>query len=188
MSQRKFRPKIGSGRPHPPLQSPMSFPTSTSYGARKRASEIWALNRSTCSNFTSGPTPGSTPRSGVVPSKIFAPAERSVTSGFQSASTIRILRLRLSRPSFFQAVQVIYNIFDQTPEEKLFPLCAEKKIGVLARVPLDEGGLTGHDHRKHPLRTGRIPRILFPGRPQETGRRTCRRLEERPGRGAGEPC
>jgi aryl-alcohol dehydrogenase-like predicted oxidoreductase len=41
------------------------------------------------------------------------------------------------------AVQVIYNIFDQTPERKLFPLCQEKKVGVLARVPLDEGGLTG---------------------------------------------
>lgn len=41
------------------------------------------------------------------------------------------------------SVQVIYNIFDQTPEKNLFPLCQEKKVGVLARVPLDEGGLTG---------------------------------------------
>lgn len=40
------------------------------------------------------------------------------------------------------AVQVIYNIFDQTPENRLFPLCQKLKIGVLARVPLDEGGLT----------------------------------------------
>lgn len=40
-------------------------------------------------------------------------------------------------------VQVIYNIFDQSPEEKLFPLCLKKKIGVIARVPLDEGGLSG---------------------------------------------
>ena len=40
-------------------------------------------------------------------------------------------------------VQVIYNIFDQTPEQRLFPLCRERNIGVLARVPLDEGGLTG---------------------------------------------
>ncbi len=42
-----------------------------------------------------------------------------------------------------EAVQVIYNIFDQTPEPKLFPLCLERNVGVLARVPLDEGGLTG---------------------------------------------
>jgi aryl-alcohol dehydrogenase-like predicted oxidoreductase len=41
------------------------------------------------------------------------------------------------------AVQVIYNIFDQSAERNLFPLCIERKIGVLARVPLDEGGLTG---------------------------------------------
>lgn len=41
------------------------------------------------------------------------------------------------------AVQVIYNIFDQTAETKLFPLCRKMKVGVLARVPLDEGGLTG---------------------------------------------
>jgi aryl-alcohol dehydrogenase-like predicted oxidoreductase len=41
------------------------------------------------------------------------------------------------------AFQVIHNIFDQSPESDLYPLCREKNIGVLARVPLDEGGLTG---------------------------------------------
>ncbi len=41
------------------------------------------------------------------------------------------------------AVQVIYNIFDQSAEKNLFPLCQRLKVGVLARVPLDEGGLTG---------------------------------------------
>lgn len=40
-------------------------------------------------------------------------------------------------------VQVIYNIFDQTPEEALYPLCEADNIGVIARVPFDEGGLTG---------------------------------------------
>jgi aryl-alcohol dehydrogenase-like predicted oxidoreductase len=40
-------------------------------------------------------------------------------------------------------VQVIYNIFDQSAEKNLFPLCHKMKVGVLARVPLDEGGLTG---------------------------------------------
>lgn len=47
------------------------------------------------------------------------------------------------RTGLIDAVQVIYNIFDQTPEKNLFPLCRELNIGVLARVPLDEGGLTG---------------------------------------------
>ncbi len=42
------------------------------------------------------------------------------------------------------AVQVIYNIFDQNPEDELFPLCDELNIGVIARVPFDEGTLTGN--------------------------------------------
>ena len=41
------------------------------------------------------------------------------------------------------AVQVIYNVFDRQAEQRLFPLCMERKVGVIARVPLDEGGLTG---------------------------------------------
>jgi aryl-alcohol dehydrogenase-like predicted oxidoreductase len=40
-------------------------------------------------------------------------------------------------------VQVIYNAFDQSPEDELFPACREHDVGVIARVPLDEGGLTG---------------------------------------------
>jgi aryl-alcohol dehydrogenase-like predicted oxidoreductase len=41
------------------------------------------------------------------------------------------------------AVQVIYNIFDQNPEDTLFPACREMKVAVIARVPFDEGTLTG---------------------------------------------
>ena len=41
------------------------------------------------------------------------------------------------------SVQVIYNIFDQTPELKLFPLCQKHHVAVIARVPFDEGSLTG---------------------------------------------
>jgi aryl-alcohol dehydrogenase-like predicted oxidoreductase len=40
-------------------------------------------------------------------------------------------------------VQVIYNIFDQSPERNLFPAVQKYNVGVLARVPLDEGSLTG---------------------------------------------
>jgi len=43
----------------------------------------------------------------------------------------------------FSVVQVIYNVFDQSPEAELLPACRERKIGVIARVPFDEGGLTG---------------------------------------------
>ncbi len=48
------------------------------------------------------------------------------------------------RTGIINAVQVIYNIFDQSPEDVLFPWCEEHNIGVLARVPLDEGSLTGN--------------------------------------------
>ena len=39
-------------------------------------------------------------------------------------------------------VEVIYNIFDQAPEDNLFPVCKELNVGVIARVPFDEGTLT----------------------------------------------
>jgi len=42
-----------------------------------------------------------------------------------------------------ETLQVIYNVFDQSPERALLPACRERNVGVIARVPLDEGGLTG---------------------------------------------
>jgi aryl-alcohol dehydrogenase-like predicted oxidoreductase len=51
--------------------------------------------------------------------------------------------LRLVRSGLVDSVQVIFNVFDQSPEDELFPACREHDVGVLARVPLDEGGLTG---------------------------------------------
>ena len=51
--------------------------------------------------------------------------------------------LKALRTGLVDVVQVIYNIFDQAPEDKLFPLCRELNVGVIARVPLDEGSLGG---------------------------------------------
>ena len=47
------------------------------------------------------------------------------------------------RTGHVDAVQVIYNLFDQSPEDELFPLCQELDIAIIARVPFDEGSLTG---------------------------------------------
>jgi aryl-alcohol dehydrogenase-like predicted oxidoreductase len=47
------------------------------------------------------------------------------------------------RAGLVDAVQVIYNIFDQSPEDQLFPVCAAHDVAVIARVPFDEGSLTG---------------------------------------------
>ncbi len=51
--------------------------------------------------------------------------------------------LEIIKTGLIDTVQVIYNIFDQTPDRNLFPLTQQMNIGVLARVPLDEGALTG---------------------------------------------
>jgi aryl-alcohol dehydrogenase-like predicted oxidoreductase len=51
--------------------------------------------------------------------------------------------VELVRSGQVDTVQVIYNIFDQSPEEELLPACAEHGVGVIVRVALDEGGLTG---------------------------------------------
>jgi aryl-alcohol dehydrogenase-like predicted oxidoreductase len=51
--------------------------------------------------------------------------------------------LRVVRSGKIDTVQVIYNIFEQLPEQVLFPACQEHNVGVIVRVPLDEGALTG---------------------------------------------
>ena len=51
--------------------------------------------------------------------------------------------IKAVRTGLVDCVQVIYNIFDQAPEDELFPVCRERNVGVIARVPLDEGSLGG---------------------------------------------
>jgi aryl-alcohol dehydrogenase-like predicted oxidoreductase len=51
--------------------------------------------------------------------------------------------VRTVKSGLIDAVQVIYNIFDQNPEDELFPACNEHDVAVIARVPFDEGTLTG---------------------------------------------
>jgi aryl-alcohol dehydrogenase-like predicted oxidoreductase len=51
--------------------------------------------------------------------------------------------VRAVQSGLIDAVQVIYNIFDQNPEDQLFPACAAMNVGVIARCPFDEGTLTG---------------------------------------------
>jgi aryl-alcohol dehydrogenase-like predicted oxidoreductase len=57
---------------------------------------------------------------------------------WEPANVIRTLETGL-----VDSVQVVYNIFDQAPEDILFPYCQEHDIAVIARVPFDEGSLTG---------------------------------------------
>jgi aryl-alcohol dehydrogenase-like predicted oxidoreductase len=82
------------------------------------------------------------------------PEFRSTVEKLKDGGWIRYFGLSLNRwepengikalhTGLVDAVQVIYNIFDQAPEDKLLPLCQELNIGVIARVPLDEGSLGG---------------------------------------------
>jgi aryl-alcohol dehydrogenase-like predicted oxidoreductase len=56
----------------------------------------------------------------------------------QPANSLKALATGL-----IDTVQVIYNMFDQSPDDQLLPYCEKHNIGVLARVPFDEGSLTG---------------------------------------------
>ena len=47
------------------------------------------------------------------------------------------------KTGLIDAVQVIFNIFDQSPQDELFPVCRDLNVAVIARVPFDEGTLTG---------------------------------------------
>jgi aryl-alcohol dehydrogenase-like predicted oxidoreductase len=101
---------------------------------------------------------------------------REAVEGLRSAGSIRFFgvsindhqpanSLWLIASGAADTVQVIYNVFDQSPEDELFPACREHGVGVIARVPLDEGGLTGtlrpdtefaeDDHRSHYFRGDR---------------------------------
>lgn len=51
--------------------------------------------------------------------------------------------LEITRSGLIDTIQVIYNVFDQSPEEALFPAAQKADVGVIVRVPLDEGSLGG---------------------------------------------
>lgn len=51
--------------------------------------------------------------------------------------------IKLIESGLVDTVQVIYNVFDQSPEDELLPACQEHGVGVIVRVPFDEGALTG---------------------------------------------
>lgn len=77
--------------------------------------------------------------------------------------------LEVVASGLIDTVQVIYNIFDQSPQDALLDLCAEHGVGVIVRVPFDEGGLTGRidggtvfeptDWRRRYFRDGRAAEV-----------------------------
>ena len=71
--------------------------------------------------------------------------------------------ISLIETGLIDTVQVIYNVFDQSPEAKLFPACIQHNIGVLARVPFDEGSLTGRINENTTLPEGDFRNSYFRG-------------------------
>jgi aryl-alcohol dehydrogenase-like predicted oxidoreductase len=71
--------------------------------------------------------------------------------------------LDIIRSGLIDSVQVIYHVFDQTSENNLFPLCLEHNIGVIARVPLDEGALTGNITEETTFEPGEFREAYFRG-------------------------
>ena len=51
--------------------------------------------------------------------------------------------IKLIETGMVDTVQVVYNVFDQSPEDELLAACARHDVGVIVRVPFDEGALTG---------------------------------------------
>jgi aryl-alcohol dehydrogenase-like predicted oxidoreductase len=100
------------------------------------------------------------------------PEFRKTVEKLKSEGRIRAFGLSLNRwepengiaalrTGLVDAVQVIYNIFDQAPEDKLFPVCRELNVGVIARVPLDEGSLGGKLTRETTFPEGDFRRRYF---------------------------
>ena len=65
------------------------------------------------------------------------------------------------RTGVVDAVQVIYNVFDQAPEDELFPLCQALGVAVIARVPFDEGALAGQIRADSTFPEGDFRRVYF---------------------------
>jgi aryl-alcohol dehydrogenase-like predicted oxidoreductase len=76
--------------------------------------------------------------------------------------------IKAVKSGFIDTVQVIYNIFDQNPKDELFPACLNMNVGVIARVPFDEGTLTGTLTKESKWQAGDwrntyfVPENLFP--------------------------
>jgi aryl-alcohol dehydrogenase-like predicted oxidoreductase len=80
--------------------------------------------------------------------------------------------LRALADPLFETAQVIYNIYDRSPEVALFALARKKPLGVIVRVPFDEGALTGRIRADTIFPAGDWREEYFAGdRRAEAGRR-----------------
>jgi aryl-alcohol dehydrogenase-like predicted oxidoreductase len=87
--------------------------------------------------------------------------------------------IRLIETGVVDSVQVIYNVFDQSPEDELFPACQEHDVGVIVRVPFDEGALTARITPETTFEEGDFRNDYFrPDRKQEVYERVSAIIAE----------
>ena len=83
--------------------------------------------------------------------------------------------VELMRAGFLDAVQVIYNIFEQEPAAEFLPVAQEHKVGVIVRVVFDEGALTGKFTEQTRFADGEFRNHYFAG---DRLARTVQRVEK----------
>jgi aryl-alcohol dehydrogenase-like predicted oxidoreductase len=76
--------------------------------------------------------------------------------------------LRALRTGLIDCVQVIYNIFDQSAQDNLFPYCMQHDIGVIARAPFDEGSLAARIRPETVFPDGDFRNYYFAGNRKAT--------------------
>jgi aryl-alcohol dehydrogenase-like predicted oxidoreductase len=85
--------------------------------------------------------------------------------------------VKLVESGLAETVQVIYNVFDQTPEDRLLDACQANGVGVIVRVPLDEGGLSGNITADTVFPQGDWRNNYFGGKRKERLQERLRRIE-----------
>ncbi len=86
--------------------------------------------------------------------------------------------LEVLHNGYIDTVQVIYNLFEQAPENELYPLCQKLNIGVIARVPFDESGLTGAIKPDSVFPEGDFRNFFFKGERKQEVYERVKKLKE----------
>lgn len=114
-----------------------------------------------------------------------APEWREAVQQLKAAGKIRAFGLSINdyepenclkaiRTGLVDTIQVIYNLFEQAPAEQLFPVCQEHRVGLIVRVPFDEGSLTGEFRPDTTFQNGDFRADYFRG---ERLREVCERAK-----------
>ena len=152
----KIPPKNLSGRRRTGSTPTRRSRPTTSASAPSAGSPTSAWTCSTCSSSTSGATSGSAAASWLEGIQALSDEGKIRFFGVSINDLQPANAVKLIETGVVDTVQVIYNVFEQAPEDELLAACERNDVGVIARVPFDEGALTGRltaGHRRSPRAT-----------------------------------